>query len=127
MLNKYLRVAGATIILGTFVACANFDVTNPNQPTLDDLLASPTRAKLSRTDELYSGENALGQAMAETLKGLALMYISQTRTKPRAPVDVGRASEAAPAPFVTEDSVYGYAIGLLDDAYTRLQANTAVA
>src|SRR5437868_8009969 len=47
MLNKYLRAAGATLILATFVACANFDVTNPNQPTLDDLLASPTRAKLS--------------------------------------------------------------------------------
>ena len=33
--------------LGTAAACANFDVTNPNQPTLDDLLANPTRAKLS--------------------------------------------------------------------------------
>ena len=202
MLNKYLRATGATLILGTFVACANFDVTNPNQPTLDDLLASPTRAKLSaaatglfsrsrseitsfiwrlgsmgreginlagnnqpdyqepyfgplspsgfggalwqsryalirdantyldalgRSGDLSSGEKALGQAMAETLKGLAFMYIIETRAKLGAPVDVGRAIEAAPAPFVTEDSVYGYAIGLLNDAYTKLQANTAVA
>jgi hypothetical protein len=41
-------------------------------------------------------------------------------------VDVGRTIAAAPAPFVSEDSVYGYAIGLLTDAYAKLQANASV-
>ena len=36
-----------------------------------------------------------------------------------------RSGNASPAPFVTEDSVYGYAIGLLADASTKLQANAS--
>jgi len=201
MLNNTRKAAAAAIIV-MVAACANFDVTNPNQPTLDDLLANPTRAKLSaaatglfsrsrseitsfiwrvgsmgreginlagnnqpdyqepyfgplspsgfggalwqsryalirdantylealgKSGDLSSGEKAVGQAMAETLKGLAFMYIIETRAKLGAPVDVGRAIDAAPAPFVSEDSVYGYAIGLFNDAYGKLQSNAALA
>ena len=186
----------------TASACANFDVTNPNQPTLDDLLANPTRAKLSaaatglfsrsrseitsliwrlgsmgreginlagnnqpdyqepyfgplspsgfggalwqsryglirdantyldalaKSGDLSASEKAVSQAMAETFKALAFMYVIETRAKLGAPVDVGRAIDATPAPFVTEDSVYGYALGLLADASSKLQANTATA
>lgn len=182
-------------------ACANFDVTNPNQPTLDDLLANPTRSKLSaaatglfsrsrseitsfiwrvgsmgreginlagnnqpdyqepyfgplspsgfggalwqsryalirdantsiealgKSSDLSAGEKAVAEAMAETQKALAFMYIIETRAKLGAPVDVGRTINAAPAPFVSEDSVYGYAIGLLSDAYAKLQGNASV-
>jgi len=47
MLNKLQQAALAAVAAATLVACGNFDVTNPNQPTLDDLLANPTRTKLS--------------------------------------------------------------------------------
>ena len=199
MLKRYFSAAAGALILGV-AACASFDVTNPNQPTLDDLLANPTRAKLSaaatglfsrsrseitsliwrlgsmgreginlagnnqpdyqepyfgplspsgfggalwqsryglirdantyidavsRSGDLSSGEKAVGQAMAETLKALAFMYVIETRAKLGAPVDVGRTIDASPAPFVTEDSVYGFAIGLLTDASTKLQANAS--
>ena len=200
MLNKLQKAAFAAVAAATLVACGNFDVTNPNQPTLDDLLANPTRTKLSaaasglfsrsrseitsfiwrvgsmgreginlagnnqpdyqepyfgplspsgfggalwqsrftlirdantyiealaNNHDLSAGEKAVSQAMAETLKALAFMYIIETRGKLGAPVDVGRAIDAAPAPFVSQDSVYGYALGLLADAYAKLQANAA--
>ncbi|HEY2378701.1 MAG TPA: RagB/SusD family nutrient uptake outer membrane protein [Gemmatimonadaceae bacterium] len=193
-------VIGASFVAITLAACAGFDVTNPNQPTLDDLLANPTRAKLTaaatglfsrsrsevtsfiwrlgsmgreginlagnnqpdyqepyygplspsgfggalwqsryglirdantyiealgKSGDLSAGEKATSEAMAETLKALAFMYIIETRAKLGAPVDVGRAIDATPAPFVTEDSVYGYALGLLNDASAKLQANAA--
>jgi hypothetical protein len=202
MLNKYLTFIAALAVIGAAAACGNFDVVNPNQPTLDDLLANPTRTKLNaaatglfsrsrseitsfiwrvgsmgreginlagnnqpdyqepyfgplspsgfggalwqsrygvirdantyvtalaKSGDLSAGEKAVSQAMAETLEALAFMYIAETRGKLGAPVDVGHAIDAAPAPFVTEDSVYGYAIGLLTDAYTKLQANKSVA
>ena len=200
MLN-IIRKAAVAAILAAAAACSNFDVTNPNQPTLDDLLANPTRTKLSaaatglfsrsrseitsliwrlgsmgreginlagnnqpdyqepyfgplspsgfggalwgsryalvrdantyidalaKSGDLSAGEKAVSQAMAQTLKALAFMYIIETRGKLGAPVEVGRAIDAAPAPFVSQDSVYGYAIGLLTDAYAKLQANSAV-
>ncbi|HKW10467.1 MAG TPA: hypothetical protein VJO33_08805, partial [Gemmatimonadaceae bacterium] len=153
MLNRP-RFITAAAILAVASACASFDVTNPNQPTLDDLIANPTRTKLSaaatglfshsrneitsliwrlgsmgreginlagnnqpdyqepyfgplspsgfggalwqsryglirdantfidaapRSGDLSSGEKAVGQAMAETLKALAFMYIAETR------------------------------------------------
>ena len=202
MLNKLRFIAAAALATTTLAACGKFDVTNPNQPTLDDLVANPTRAKLSaaatglfsrtrseitsfiwrlgsmgreginlagnnqpdyqepyfgplspsgfggalwqsryglirdantyidaagKSGDLTAGEKAVSTAMAETLKALAFMYIIETRAKLGAPVDVGRAIDAAPAPFVSEDSVYGYAIGLLEDAYAKLQANGSVA
>ncbi|HZI42721.1 MAG TPA: hypothetical protein VFD67_13480, partial [Gemmatimonadaceae bacterium] len=199
---KTIRYLAAMVALSATAGCANFDVTNPNQPTLDDLLANPTRAKLSaaatglfsrsrseitsfiwrvgsmgreginlagnnqpdyqepyfgplspsgfggalwqsrfglirdantyidalsRSGDLTADEKAVAQAMAETLKALAFMYIVETRAKLGAPVDVGRAIDAAPATFVTEDSVYGYAIGLLTDANAKLQAKSLTA
>ena len=201
MRHSILRLTAIAAALVAAAACASFDVTNPNQPTLDDLLANPTRGKLSaaatglfsrsrseitsfiwrvgsmgreginlagnnqpdyqepyfgplspsgfggalwqsrytlirdantyiealgKTTDLSAGEKAVAEAMAETQKALAFMYIIETRAKLGAPVDVGRAIDAAPAPFVSEDSVYGYAIALLTDAYTKLQANASV-
>lgn len=190
------------LLIGSAAACGNFDVTNPNQPTLDDLLANPTRSKLTaaatgifsrsrseitsfiwrlgsmgreginlagnnqpdyqepyfgplspsgfggalwqsryalirdantyiealgKTGDLSAGEKAVAEAMAETQKALAFMYIIETRGKLGAPVDVGGGIAAAPAPFVSEDSVYGYAIALLTDANAKLQGNESVA
>ena len=180
-------------------ACGDFNITNPNQPTVDDLLNHPTRGKLaaaatgifsaSRTDiqgliwrmgsmgreginlagnnqpdyqEPYFGplspsgfggalwfneysqirntntyltaapkatdigadELAASQGFARTMKALAFLYIVQTRGALGAPVDVDHDVTAAPAPFVSEDSVYGYAISLLDSGLTNLQAGS---
>src|SRR5206468_8098584 len=163
-MTKIIRVSAALATL-CVCACASFDVTNPNQPTLDDLLANPTRAKLSaaatglfsrsrseitsfiwrlgsmgreginlagnnqpdyqepyfgplspsgfggalwqsrytlvrdantyidavsHSADLSADEKAVSQAMADTLKALAFLYIAETRGKLGAPVDVGR-------------------------------------
>ncbi|HWH02443.1 MAG TPA: RagB/SusD family nutrient uptake outer membrane protein [Gemmatimonadales bacterium] len=81
---------------------------------------------LGKTTELSAGEIAASRGMAQTFKALALLYVIETRGPLGAPVDVDRPVTAAPAPFVSEDSVYGYIIGLLDSAQTNLKAaNTA--
>src|SRR5690242_15328177 len=43
------RVIAAASLAGALLlgACGDFNVTNPNQPTLDDLVTNPTRTKLS--------------------------------------------------------------------------------
>ena len=47
MLKQIITTTTAALAIGAACACGNFDVTNPNQPTLDDLLSNPTRQKLS--------------------------------------------------------------------------------
>ena len=80
---------------------------------------------LSRTTELSAGEVAASRGMAQTFKALAFMYIIETRAQLGGPVDVDRPVTAPPAPFVSEDSVYGYVLGLLDSARANLiTANT---
>ena len=43
------RLTAAASFAGALLvgACGDFNVTNPNQPTLDDLVSNPTRTKLS--------------------------------------------------------------------------------
>ena len=77
---------------------------------------------LARTTELSRGEVEASRGMALTFKALAFLYIVETRAQLGAPVDVDRPVTAPPAPFVTEDSVYGYLLGLLDSARTNLIA-----
>ena len=72
------------------------------------------------TAEVSDPEKAAGRAMANTLKALAFMYVISTRDTIGAPVDVDQPITAAPAPFVTKDSVYGYALALLDSAKADL-------
>src|SRR3989442_529246 len=64
--------------------------------------------------------------MASTLKALTFMYVVETRAQLGAPVDVGGPVNAPPPPFVSEDSVYGYIIGLLDSAQADLGRATAL-
>lgn len=80
---------------------------------------------LGRTTQLSAGEIAASRGMAQTFKALALLYVIETRGPLGAPVDVDRPVTAPPAPFVSEDSVYGYIIGLLDSAQTNLLAADA--
>jgi hypothetical protein len=83
---------------------------------------------LGRTTQLSAGEIAASRGMAQTFKALAFLYIAETRAQLGAPVDVDRPVTAPPAPFVSEDSVYGYILGVLDSARTNLlAANTASA
>jgi hypothetical protein len=182
-------------------ACGSFDVTNPNQPTLDDLVNDPTRGKLSsaatglliggRLDQqaliwrlgslgreginlagnnqpdysepyfgpllgggfgaaiwgneyrqlrnintylnavpkaaeiagptgLSSAEASASLGYGKTLKALALLWVAMAHGNQGAPVDVDRPVADGPAPFVSEDSVYGYILGQLNDANTDL-------
>ncbi|GAC1656874.1 MAG: hypothetical protein NVS4B3_22940 [Gemmatimonadaceae bacterium] len=197
-LRSAVAFLAAALSLTVTVGCGNFDVLNPNQSTLNDLLNNPTRAKLSaaatglfggarseitsliwrlgslgreginlagnnqpdyqepyfgplspsgfggalwgsryaeirdantyldalsRTTELTAAEVAVSRGMAQTQKALAFMYIAETRARLGAPVDVNRTISSPPPPFVREDSVYGYVLGLLDDAQSKLSAN----
>ena len=87
-----------------------------------DALARIDSAALSNQDK------AGGRAMANTLKALAFTYVILTRDTLGAPVDVDQPITAAPAPFVTKDSVYGYILTLLDSAQADLaRADTVLA
>lgn len=192
------RFAIAVGLLALAAGACNFDITNTNQPTLDDLLNNPTRSKLSaaatglfagarggiqtfiwrvgsmgregvnlsgnnqpdfqepyfgpvqaggsfggtlwldryqhirsanvylaavdKTTDLSAAEQAASRGMAKTLKALAFLYVIETRAQLGAPVDVDRPVGTGPAPFVSEDSVYGYIVGLLNNAASDLAA-----
>src|SRR5213596_1269104 len=78
------------------------------------------------TGEVSDAEKAAARGMANTMKALAFLYVVETRDSLGAPVDVDIAITASPAPFVAKDSVYAYAIGLLDSARADLaRAGTA--
>jgi starch-binding outer membrane protein, SusD/RagB family len=81
---------------------------------------------IDKTPDLTAEEKAASKGMGKTLKALAFTYVIETRAQLGSPVDVDRPANAAPAPFVTEDSVWGYIIGLLNDAQTDLTAAGSV-
>jgi hypothetical protein len=197
------RLGAAASLAGALLigACGSFDVTNPNQPTLDDLVNNPTRGKLSsaatglfigaRSDvtdfiwrtgslgreginlagnnqpdyqepyfgplfgggfggdiwdqeyrqvrnantylnavpkaaqlsgptALSSGEASASLGFGKTMKALALLYVVMVHGNLGAPVEVDQPVSAAPAPFVAEDSVYGYILGQLNGAKADL-------
>lgn len=206
MRTRALRrlTAAATLAGALFVgACGDFNVTNPNQPTLDDLVTNPTRTKLSAAatglligirfdmisyiwrlgsmgreginlsgnnqpdysepffgplsgtgfgaaiwtnpyreirnantyidaapkaatvpgaEGLSTGEVSASLGFAKTLKALAFLYVVSSHGSLGAPVDVDHPITDPPAPFVSEDSVYGYIIGVLNDAQNDLTA-----
>ena len=72
--------------------------------------------------DLSPEELAASQGFGKTMEALAFMYIIETRASLGAPVDVDQPATAPPPPFVSEDSVYGFIVGLLDDAQTSLQS-----
>jgi hypothetical protein len=198
-LGAAASLAGA-LLLG---ACGDFNVTNPNQPTLDDLVSNPTRTKLSAAatgllvgvrvdvisyiwrlgsmgreginlsgnnqpdyiepyfgplsgtgfgaaiwgnpyreirntntyidaapkaasvpgpEGLSAGEISASLGFGKTLKALELLYVVASHASLGAPVDVDRPISDPAAPFVAEDSVYGYIIGVLNDAQNDLTA-----
>src|SRR5437773_7982367 len=85
-------------------------------------LASNGTASLPATERLTASEVAGARGVANTLKALALLYVVETRDSLGAPVDVDRPVDAPPAPFVRQDSVYAYIIGVLNSAATDLAA-----
>jgi len=199
------RLMAAGSLAGALLvgACGDFNVTNPNQPTLDDLVTNPTRTKLSSAatglfigarfdmtsyiwrlgsmgreginlsgnnqpdyQEPYFGplsgtgfgaaiwgnpyreirnadtyitaapkagqlagaeglsatEVSASLGFAKTMKALMLIYVAASHGALGAPVDVDHPISDPPAPFVSEDSVYGYVIATLNDAQNDLTA-----
>ena len=186
-----LLVVASVLLAG----CGTFNITDPNNPTLDDLVRNPTRAKLAvaatglfigargdavdviwrygsmgreganlagnnqpdyqepffgplsstqfgssiwsgryenirsintflnavpRAPDLLPEERAASIGFGRTLRALALLPLVAGHGALGAPVDVDRPLSAAPAPFVSEDSVYGYILGELDAARDSL-------
>lgn len=72
--------------------------------------------------DLVAADQASSIGFAQTIKALMFLYIVEVHGNLGAPVNVDIPVSAPPAPFVTEDSVYGYIIGLLDSARTHLAA-----
>lgn len=75
---------------------------------------------VDKTPDLTAEEKAASRGMAKTLKALAFMYVIETRAQLGAPVDVDLPLDAPPAAFVSEDSVWSYIVGTLDDGATDL-------
>ena len=86
------------------------------------LQALGNNVNLSGPDLLSNAERAASRGLANTYKALAFLYVIETRAQLGAPVDVDRTVDQGPAPWVTEDSVYGYILGLLSSAQTDLTA-----
>ncbi len=190
----------ALVATGLLAGCGDFNILDPNNPTIDDLVKNPTKSKLAvaatglfigarsdavdviwrygsngreganlagnnqpdyqepffgplsttqfgsavwsgryqnirsintyqnavpRAPDLTAEERAASIGFARTLKALAFMPLIAGRGALGAPVDVDQPLSAAPAPFVSEDSVYGYIIGELDAARDSLAAGGA--
>lgn len=84
------------------------------------LQALANNVNLVGPDRLSDAERAASRGMANTYKALAFLYVIETRAQLGAPVDVDRTVAQGPAQWVTEDSVYGFIIGLLDSARADL-------
>jgi hypothetical protein len=82
-------------------------------------------AALANDKDLSAAEKAASSGFAKTMNALALLYIVEARAELGAPVDVGRDVTAGPAPFASEDSVYGYILGLLNSGQSDLAAGSA--
>jgi starch-binding outer membrane protein, SusD/RagB family len=67
-------------------------------------------------------EKAATRGFVETMEALDFLLLINVRDTLGAPVDVNRDVNAALAPFVTRDSVYGYIVGLLNAATANLAA-----
>lgn len=79
-------------------------------------------AALANDKDLSAEEKSASSGFAKTMNALAFLYLIETRASLGAPVDVDRDITAPPAPFVSEDSVYGYVLGLLNSAQSDLSA-----
>jgi len=86
------------------------------------LQALANNTSMSGVDLLSDEERAASRGMANTFKALGFLYVIETRAQLGAPVDVDRPVGSGPAPWVSEDSVYGYILGLLNSAATDLAA-----
>ena len=77
--------------------------------------------------EVSDAEKAASRGMANTMSALAFLYLIETRDTLGAPIDVDISITAAPAPFVSRDSVYGHVLLLLDSARADLARAGATA
>ncbi|MEO7966709.1 MAG: RagB/SusD family nutrient uptake outer membrane protein [Gemmatimonadaceae bacterium] len=195
-MRLHTRSIAALLGCAALSACGNFDISNPNAPSVDNLLQNPSRSQLSaaasgifltargdaqglvwvlgsmgregakldgnnqpdyqepfygplspggiggafwtgryasvrsintylqaldKTSALNPAEVAASRGMAKTMKTIAFLTIVGTHGSLGAPVAVDLPiNDVSKAPFVSEDSVYGYVIGQLDSAYAEL-------
>jgi hypothetical protein len=80
-----------------------------------------------KAPDLSTAEKALATAVAQTSKALMFLRLVQTRAQLGVPVDVDRPPSGAPAPFVSEDSVYATVLHTLDSARANLTAGASAA
>jgi len=104
---------GGTLYIGRY---ANIRTAN----VLLTMVAKTPDASADPVQGMSPVDRAASRGMANTLKALAFMYVVELRAQLGAPVDVDISIDAAPAAFVSEDSIYRYIIGLLDSARTDL-------
>ena len=76
--------------------------------------------------DLTAEEKAASKGMGKTLTALAFAYVIETRAELGSPIDVDHPVSDPPAPFVSEDSVWGHIITLLNDAAADLAAAGSV-
>src|SRR5262249_52316557 len=86
------------------------------------ITAVPKATQAQGAEALSSAEVSASLGFGKTLKALALFFVIMSHGSLGAPVDVGQPITAPPAPFVSEDSVYGYIIATLNDALNNLAA-----
>src|SRR3989442_11259567 len=64
MRTRLVAIAAGLLAVGAGAGACNFDITNTNQPTLDDLLSNPTRTKLAAAATgLFAGARGGIQAL----------------------------------------------------------------
>lgn len=78
-----------------------------------------------KAPDMTAPQKALAVGVAQAEKALMFLQVISLRANLGAPVDVDRAPNAPPAPFVTEDSVYATIIATLDSSLTNLAAGSA--
>ncbi|HTR21828.1 MAG TPA: RagB/SusD family nutrient uptake outer membrane protein, partial [Gemmatimonadales bacterium] len=77
---------------------------------------------LKNDKDLTAEEIAASRGFARTIKALQFMYLTETRGFLGAAVEVDRELSAGPAPWVTEDQVWGYIVAQLDSGLADLAA-----
>ncbi|MGH7426865.1 MAG: RagB/SusD family nutrient uptake outer membrane protein [Gemmatimonadales bacterium] len=71
---------------------------------------------------LSAEEQSATRGFAETMQAYSFLMVLMGHTEDSIPIDVNRDATQPPAPFVTNDSAYGFVTALLDLAQTHLTA-----
>ena len=81
--------------------------------------------KVIGSAQIPAGQQDAVRGFVHTMQAVAFLMILNSHTEDSIPIDVDRAPNQPPAPFVTNDSAYKHVLSLLDSAQTELQVATA--